>query len=154
RSPAACSPASGRGRRGGLAARTLASGVLRLAQDEVNCPATPDVCAWLTAVSNQGFVLAAGVKQGVGKDGEPGVVQGAFGHSSFFVDGLCEAAHRAVVPGEDGRRQGRGRAERVAEDVTDDCHKQVVWLLSQHLMEDRIIFAQIRKGVLVPTHPE
>jgi hypothetical protein len=29
-----------------------------------------------------------------------------------------------------------------------------VWLLPQHVTEDRIIFAQIREGVLIPTHPE
>jgi hypothetical protein len=53
------------------------------------------------------LVVATGVKQGVGKDGEVGGVQRAGGHLALFVDRFGNAAHRAVVPGEDNRRQGR-----------------------------------------------
>jgi hypothetical protein len=49
------------------------------------------------AVLNQLYVIAPGVKQGVSKNGKPGVVQRAFWHLAVCIDGLGNAAVVGVV---------------------------------------------------------
>jgi hypothetical protein len=70
---------------------------LLLPQNQVNRPAAPDVYAFTSTMGNQLFIVATGVKQGVGKDGKSGGVKCAFGHLALFVDGLGEAGDGAVV---------------------------------------------------------
>jgi hypothetical protein len=55
-------------------------------------------------VPDQRLVVATGVEQGVGEDGEAGVVQSTRRQFAVLVGALGDAAYRAVVPGEDGRR--------------------------------------------------
>jgi hypothetical protein len=70
-------------------------------------------------MSNQRFVVATGVKQGIGKDGEEARVQGRFRHLPLLVNAFGDAGDGSVVPGEDGGREERRRAEGVADEVTN-----------------------------------
>src|SRR5262249_39759420 len=100
--------------------------ILLLAEDEVNGPAAADVGAWVAEVGQDLFAVAAGVEQGVGQEGETGVVQRAFGHLALFVDALGQPAHRATVPGQDDRVNGGPWAEGVAEEVAEQNHLDAV----------------------------
>jgi hypothetical protein len=70
-------------------------------------------------MSHQALVLASGIQQSVGQDSDSAGVKRPFRQLAFFVNGFGEAAHRAVIPGEDGGRQGRRGAEGIADDVTE-----------------------------------
>ena len=78
-----------------------------LPQEEVDQPTTPNVFTRLAAMIEDVAVVAAYFFQGVGKDGH---VIGSF----FVVNGLSDAAHYSIVPGEPSWVDG-GRAEGVAE---------------------------------------
>src|SRR5262245_29008369 len=76
-------------------------------EDEINRPAAADVRPLVAAVLDQLLVIATGVKQGIGEDGKASIIQSALRHLALFIDGCGNAAHRGVIPAEDGGRQGR-----------------------------------------------
>src|SRR5437764_15280639 len=65
---------------------------------------------------DQFLVVATGIEQGVGQYRQP--VEGP-----LLVDAFGQAAHGAVVPGEDGSREGRRRAEGVSDEFLDEVQK-------------------------------
>src|SRR5262245_30766698 len=75
-----------------------------LAQKQIDYPTSPHMLARLSQMVQDVGVVAAGIFEGVGKDGE--AVEGP-----VTVDAFSNAAHRVIIPGEDGGRQRRRRAE-------------------------------------------
>src|SRR5438874_2544513 len=93
---------------GGNSSRTEPAGwphPSRLAEDQVQRPAAAHVRAVAAAMLDEFLVVASGVEQGVGQDGE--AVEGA-----LLVDAFGDAAHRAVIPSQDGGSESADRAER------------------------------------------
>jgi len=94
-------------------------------QDQIDCPAAPDVRPRLTAVLDEGFIIAAGIEKGVGQDGEAAGVQRPFRHLAVVVDDLSDAGDGAVAPGEDGGRERRRGAEVIADDFSENARLPV-----------------------------
>src|SRR5690242_439503 len=84
----------------------------RLAEDGVDGPAAADMRPLAAAVLHEVVVVATGVEQGVGKDGQ--AVEGA-----LLVDALRDLRNGAVVPAEPSRLEAGIRAKGDLEDLTE-----------------------------------
>src|SRR5258708_1732425 len=98
-------------------------------EDEINCPAAPDVRTVAAAMLDQLLIVVPGIKQSVGEDGKAGVVQRPLRHPALLVDPFGEAAYCAIAPGEDCGRQRMRRAKGVAENTPQQSAKDGIPLL-------------------------
>jgi hypothetical protein len=57
------------------------------------------------------FVVATGVEQGIGKNGQTAAIKRAVRHSTLLVDAFGDSPNRSVVPGKDGGGKGRRRTK-------------------------------------------
>jgi hypothetical protein len=108
------------------------------AEQQVENPATANVFGVFSAMVQNVGIVAAGVFEGVGKDGH--TIKG-----TLIVDVLCDAANRAVVPGEPVELHGDG-TEWVPEDVTEKVTLMGTLNLNILSMSNKTCIVQVACG--------